>query len=205
MKAMPDGKRSSGTAAALLLIDVINHFEFPDGPKILRRAQVIARNVVRLKQRARAAGIPAIYVNDNFGDWRSDAARLLAYCLRPAAPGRNFVGKIKPDAEDYFVLKPMHSAFYQTPLDVLLRHLGASSLIFAGLTTNSCILCSVHDANMRDYKIMVAADCCAARTAREHSQALEHIGNMADARVLSSTALRLGKFSPGKPIHESAR
>jgi nicotinamidase-related amidase len=197
---MPDGKQR-GTSAALLLIDVINHFEFPDGDKILRQTEPIARNIVRLKQRARAAGIPAIYVNDNFGDWKSDAARLLAYCLRSDAAGRNFVEMIKPGAEDYFVLKPMHSAFYQTPLDVLLRHLGASSLIFAGLTTNSCILCSVHDANMRDYKIIVPADCCAARTEQEHSQALEHIRSMADARVLSSTALRLGSFA-GKARRE---
>lgn len=179
------------------MIDVINHFEFPDGPRILRRAESIARNIVKLKQRARAAGIPAIYVNDNFGDWRSDAARLLSYCLRPQAAGRNFVAKVKPDAEDYFVLKPMHSAFYQTPLDVLLRHLKASSLIFAGLTTNSCILCSVHDAKMRDYAIIVAADCCTARTEREHSQALEHIRAMAGGRLLLSAAIRLGSFAAG--------
>jgi nicotinamidase-related amidase len=193
MKVMPDGKRYSGTLAALLLIDVINHFEFPDGPKILRRARSIARNLVRLKQRARAAGIPVIYINDNFGDWKSDAAKLVAYCLRSDARGRDFVEKIRPDAEDYFVLKPMHSAFYQTPLDVLLRHLEVSSLIFTGLTTNSCVLCSVHDADMRDYQIMVAADCCAARTEREHSQALEHIRAMAHAKVLSSAALRFGR------------
>ncbi len=182
------------SSTALLLIDVINHFEFPDGAQILREAESIADRLVRLKQRARAAGIPAIYVNDNFGDWRSDAGRLLAYCTRPEASGRDFVEKIKPDAEDYFVLKPMHSAFYQTPLDVLLRHLGASTLIFGGLTTNSCILCSVHDANMRDYRIIVAEDCCAARNEREHRQALEHIRTLADARVISSGSLRPGRL-----------
>jgi nicotinamidase-related amidase len=204
MKAPRDGKRNNRKSAALLLIDVINHFEFPDGPNILRRAESMAGNIVRLKQRARAAGIPAIYINDNFGDWRSDAGRLLAYCLRTDAPGRDFVEKIKPDARDYFVLKPMHSAFYQTPLDILLRHLGASSLIFTGLTTNSCILCSVHDANMRDYKIIVADDCCAARSEREHSQALEHIRAMADAKVISSAALRLGRLA-GKARRENFR
>jgi nicotinamidase-related amidase len=191
----PDGERRDGeTSAVLLLIDVINHFEFPDGARILRHAAAIAPNLARLRQRARAAGIPTIYINDNFGDWRSDASSLLSRCLRPEAPGRSFVEQIKPGPEDYFVLKPMHSAFYQTPLDVLLRHLGASSLIFGGLTTNSCILCSVHDANMRDYKIIVAANCCAARSGREHTRALEHIRAIPDARVLLSSALRLGTF-----------
>jgi len=188
-------KTQSGASAALLLIDVINHFDFPDGSKILRQAELIAPQLIRLKRRAREAGIPVIYVNDNFGDWRSDAAGIIRRCLRSDAAGRDFVENIKPDAEDYFVLKPMHSAFYHTPLEVLLRDLRVSSLVFAGVTTNSCILCSVHDANMREYGIVVAADCCAARTPREHRQALEHIGAIDDAKVLSSNKIRLHSFS----------
>lgn len=93
-----------------------------------------------------------IYVNDNFGQWRSDSARLVAYCLRGKCAGRRFVEAIRPGARDYCVLKPMHSAFYQTPLELLLRQLGASSLFLAGLATNSCILCKAHDANMRDFR-----------------------------------------------------
>ena len=177
---------------ALVLIDVINHFEFPDGKKILRQALTIAPVLARLKKRAREAGIPVIYVNDNFGQWRSEMSKLIQYCLRPEAAGRAFVEQLRPDGEDYSVLKPMHSAFYQTPLDLLLRELGASSIILSGLATNSCILCTAHDANMRNLKIIVPGDCCAARTAREHRQALEHIGAMADAKVVSSSSLRLG-------------
>ena len=177
---------------ALLLVDVINHFEFPDGKEILQRALPIAPPLARLKKRAREAGVPTIYVNDNFGQWRSDARKLLQYSLRPDAPGLHFVEQLQPDDEDYFVLKPMHSAFYQTPLDLLLRELGASSIILSGLATNSCILCTAHDANMRHLKVIVPRDCCAARTAREHSQALEHIGVMADAKVVTSSSLRVG-------------
>ena len=177
---------------ALLLVDVINHFEFPDGKNILTQTLAIAPSLARLKKRARAAGVPTIYVNDNFGQWRSDARKLLQYCLRPEAPGLHFVEQLQPDDDDYFVLKPMHSAFYQTPLDALLRELGASSLILSGLATNSCILCTAHDANMRNLKIIVPGDCCAARTAREHRQALEHIGARADAKIISSSSLRLG-------------
>ena len=179
---------------ALLLVDVINHFEFLDGKDILRRALAIAQPLARLKKTARAAGVPTIYVNDNFGQWRSDARKLLQYCLRPETPGLHFVEQLQPDDDDYFILKPMHSAFYQTPLDLLLRELGASSLILSGIATNSCILCTAHDANMRHLKVIVPRDCCAARTAREHGQALEHIAAMADAKVVSSAALRLGRL-----------
>src|ERR1700760_813945 len=100
-----------GSALVLLLIDVINHFEYPEAHKMLIQALPIAPRIARLKARARAAGMPVIYVNDNFGQWRSDLAKLLAYCLRPQAPGRQFVEQIRPDKDDYFVLKPRHPAF----------------------------------------------------------------------------------------------
>jgi nicotinamidase-related amidase len=182
------------SSAALILIDVINHFEFPDGSRLLKNALLIAPALARLKQRARRSGIPSIYVNDNFGQWRSNASRLLEYCLRPQALGRRFVECLRPDEEDYLILKPMHSAFYQSPLDVLLRHLGCSSLILVGLATNSCITCTAHDANMREFQLFVPVDCCAARSRREHRQAIEHIATMSDVNVSPSTALRLSKL-----------
>lgn len=178
---------------ALLLVDVVNHFEFPDGKRMLRNALKIAPRLRLLKGRARRSNTPVIYVNDNFGQWRSDAVKLLAYCLRTQSAGRPFVEGIRPDAEDYCVLKPMHSAFYQSPLDVLLRHLGASSLIIAGLATNSCILCTAHEANMRDLEVTVVSDCCAARTQTEHNQALQNIREMANARVVTSASVRFRK------------
>jgi nicotinamidase-related amidase len=183
------------SAAALILIDVVNHFEFPDGRSLLRNALLTAPRLARLKERARRSGIPAIYVNDNFGQWRSNASKLLEYCLRPEAPGCKFVERLRPDEQDYLVLKPMHSAFYQSPLDVLLRHLGASSLILCGLATNSCVLCTAHDANMRDFRLFVPADCSAARSRREHQRAIEHIKAMSHASVLRSSALPLAKLN----------
>jgi nicotinamidase-related amidase len=175
----------------LLLIDVINHFEFPDGKQMLAQAAPIAPRLARLKARAQSAGMPVIYVNDNFGQWRSDQSKLLEYCLRPEAVGRRFVEQIRPDKEDYFVLKPRHSAFYQTPLEVLLRYLGASSLVLCGLATNSCIVCTAHDAKMRNFDLFVPSDCSASMTAREHKQAIEHIKTMADATTTTSTSLHL--------------
>jgi nicotinamidase-related amidase len=176
---------------ALILVDVINHFEFPDGQRILRQALPIAPRVARLKQRARKTGIPCIYVNDNFGQWRSDASELVTYCLRPEAAGCKFVEELRPDPDDYFVLKPMHSAFFKTPLEILLRYLGASNLILCGLATNSCIVCTAHDANMREFRLFVPSDCSAARSSSEHRKAIQHIKEMADAKVIPSAKLRL--------------
>ena len=181
----------------LLLVDVVNHFEFPDGEAILKNALLIAPRLARLKKRARDSNIPVVYVNDNFGQWRSDSGKLLAHCLRTDCAGKPFVEAIQPDEQDYCVLKPMHSAFFQTPLDLLLRHLGASSIILAGIATNSCILCTAHDANMREFKVTVVSDCCAARSAREHNEAIENIREMADARVVTLSSLRFRTSKAG--------
>jgi nicotinamidase-related amidase len=188
---MPSDHAPHHSQVALILVDVINHFEFPDGDKVLRRALPIAPKLARLKKRARAAGISTIYVNDNFGQWRSDVSKLLDYCVRPEAIGKSFVEQIQPDKDDYFVLKPMHSGFYQTPLEVLLRFLDASTLILCGLTTNSCIICTAHDAKMREFELYVPSDSSAARTPKEHRQAIEHIQMMTGARVTPAESLRM--------------
>jgi nicotinamidase-related amidase len=185
----------SRSPVVLLLIDVINHFEFPDGKQMLAQALPIAPRLARLKARARAAGMPVIYVNDNFGQWRSDLSKMLDHCLRPKAVGRRFVEQVRPDKEDYFVLKPKHSAFYQTPLEVLLTYLGASSLVLCGLATNSCVVCTAHDAKMRNFDLFVPSDCSASLTAREHKQAIAHMETMTDATITPSASLRLQDLS----------
>jgi len=72
--------------AALLIIDMINAFDFPGAKAMLPRAVAAARAVAALKRRARAARMPVVYVNDNFGRWRSDFRQILEHCLR--SPGR---------------------------------------------------------------------------------------------------------------------
>lgn len=181
--------RPSPVPVALLLIDVLTTFQFPDGDAILAGAVAMRENLVRLKARARRASIPVIYVNDNFGDWRSEKEVLIGRCLE--AKGKEFVTPLLPDSEDYFVLKPMHSAFYMTPLEVLLLHLGVETLILSGLTSNSCITVTAHDANMRGFDTYIPPDCSCARDRKEHSQAIAALEAMAGARVITSKSLKL--------------
>lgn len=181
------------SSVALLLIDVLNHFEFPDGRQLLRNALPLVPRLMQLKQRARGRNVPVIYVNDNFGQWQSEVSALVAYCTRGNCASKPFVRPLQPDQSDYCILKPMHSGFYQSPLDLLLRHLGVSSIVLAGLATNSCILCTAHDANMRELGVTVVSDCCAARRRREHEEAIANIKEMADAQVVTLRALRFRK------------
>ena len=149
-------------------------------------------SLVRLKTRAREVGIPVVYVNDNFGDWRSEKEVLMGRCLE--AKGAQFVRPLLPDSEDYFVLKPMHSAFYMTPLEVLLQHLQVESLILTGLTSNSCITATAHDANMRGFYIYIPPDCSCARNPGEHSQALAQLEAMVGANLSRSGSLKLPRL-----------
>jgi len=181
--------RPSPVPVALLLIDVLTTFQFPDGDAILKNALATRDPLVRLKTRARAAGIPVVYVNDNFGDWRSEKEVLMGRCLE--AKGAPFVRPLLPDSEDYFVLKPMHSAFYMTPLEVLLLHLQVETLILAGLTSNSCLTVTAHDANMRGFDIYIPPDCSCARNPQEHAQALAQLEAMAGVNLTRSASLRL--------------
>lgn len=184
--------RPSPVPVALLIIDVLTTFHFPDGDAILQGALKIRNALVKLKARARSVAIPVLYVNDNFGDWRSEKEVLIGRCLE--ANGGQFVRPLLPDSEDYFVLKPMHSAFYMTPLEVLLEHLQVETLILTGLTSNSCITVTAHDANMRGFNIFIPSDCSCARNADEHLQALSQLKAMAGADLTRSTSLRLPKI-----------
>jgi nicotinamidase-related amidase len=181
--------RPSPVPVALWLIDVLTTFQFPDGDAILKGALAMRDALVKLKARARKAGVPVVYVNDNFGDWRSEKEVLMGRCLE--AKGAQFVRPLLPDSEDYFVLKPLHSAFYMTPLEVLLQHLQVQTLILAGLTSNSCLTVTAHDANMRGYDIYIPPDCSSARNPEEHTQALAQLEAMAGANLMRSTSLKL--------------
>ena len=184
------GSAPDKSAAALLLIDVINDFEFPEGDKLLRLALPAGRNIANLKRRAKDAGIPAIYVNDNFGRWRSDFKKIVAHC-RNESRGKPFVELLLPDEDDYFVLKPKNSGFYSTTLDLLLTHLGAKHLILTGIQGNNCVLFTANDAYMRDYKLFVPSDCTASNTDEENQHALTQMRNVLKADVRLAEELDL--------------
>jgi nicotinamidase-related amidase len=174
---------------ALLIIDMINAFDFEGAPQMLPRALATARAIAALKQRAHGAGVPVVYVNDNFGKWRSDFREVLEHCLR--SPGRDIAALLKPGKEDYFVLKPKHSGFQHTTLEVLLAHLGCETLVLTGVAGNFCVLFTAHDAYMRDFHLVVPSDCIASATEADDRAALEHMAKVTKADIRASSELDL--------------
>ncbi|HWA36891.1 MAG TPA: isochorismatase family cysteine hydrolase [Burkholderiales bacterium] len=157
---------------ALLLIDWINDLEFEGGASLLARALPAAKSTAALRRRAKAAGVPVVYCNDNFGRWRSDFRAILGHCLDHGVRGRPLAELLRPDEDDYFVLKPKHSGFHSTSLEVLLAHLGARTLVLTGIAGNMCVMFTAHDAHMRDYRIHVPRDCIASESEADDAQAL---------------------------------
>jgi len=181
-------------SVALLLIDVINDLEFEGSEALVPQVLPMARRIAELKRRAREAGIPVIYVNDNFGRWKSDFRRVVEHCLHDGVKGEELVRLLQPGEDDYFVLKPKHSAFYATTLDILLTYLGARTLIFTGIAGNICILFSANDAYMRDYHLVVPADCTVSNTVEENDHALEEIRTVLKADITESAQLDLRRL-----------
>jgi nicotinamidase-related amidase len=184
---------------ALLLIDVINDLEFEEGEKLVEYALPMAQNIARLKLEAKKHGVPCLYVNDNFGQWQSDFKHLVTRCVKDGTRGAPVARELVPQRDDYFVLKPRHSGFFQTPLDLLLQNLHARKLIICGLTTDSCVLFTANDAYLRGLEIFVPADCCAALAKRRHSDALGQMRRTLKANTMNSTRIdfeRLLKKNP---------
>src|SRR5947207_11195296 len=179
---------------ALLVIDVINDFNFPEADQLLKHARPMVRNLVRLKRRAQKAGVPVIYVNDNFGRWKSDFRRTVDHCARHGR-GRDLVKLLRPEESDYFVLKPKHSGFFSTTLETLLRYLETKTLILTGIAGNFCVLFTANDAYMRDFNLFVPPDCTVSNTKNENESALRLMRRFlkADTRLSSRIVLHNAK------------
>ena len=195
------GNAPDDSDIALLLIDVINDLEFEGGEELLRDALPAARNIASLKERAQQAGVPVIYVNDNFGRWRSDFKKIVSHCLHDQVRGRPIAELLQPDEDDYFVLKPKHSGFFSTTLDLLLEYLGVRTVVLTGFAGNNCVLFTANDAYLRDYALIVPADCTASIRTEENEYALKQMRQVLKASIPSSSDVSFapasGKLAAG--------
>jgi nicotinamidase-related amidase len=179
----------------LLLVDVINDMDFPGSEALVRQAVPMARRLAALKARATRAGIPSIYINDNFGKWRSDFRHLVDHCTHDDVPGREVARMLRPTEDDYFVLKPKHSAFFDTTLDTLLEYLDTDTVILTGIAGNICVLFSANDAYMRDLRLYVPSDCTVSNTQLDNDYALNQMRTVLKADITPSEMLDLTQLA----------
>lgn len=181
--------------AALLLVDVLNGLDFEGGELLLQPALTMADAICELKAACAAAGIPAIYVNDNFGRWQSSLDQLIERDLEDEVRGAALIRRLLPAPRDYRILKPEHSAFFASPLDLLLRRLGVRNLILTGLTTDRCIAFTASDAHMRGYTLFIPRDGCAAMTREHHDASLTLLERVVQANTSPWRDLNLASLN----------
>jgi nicotinamidase-related amidase len=190
---------AKGSGDAVLVIDVLGDFRFDDGAPLLQRFRRCIAPLAALLRRARRAGVPVVYANDNFGRWRSSLDDVVAQVRRSSPEVWSVLEPIRPEPSDYVVLKPRHSAFYCTPLELLLEALDVDRLVLAGTSATSCIWFTGADAHVRGYQVVVPTDAIAGASARLEREVLELMRDSLGARTPAARALRLRR--PRAPRH----
>lgn len=187
--------RGSGRAA-LLALDLITDFAFPDGRAVRRALARRAAAIRSLLDAAHRARVPVIYANDNLGAWRSDAPGLIARCTAASRAGGSLVKKLAPGPGDDIILKPRHSAFYGTALEPLLDDRGIDTLVLAGISAESCVWMTACDAHTRGFRLVAPADVMAGVSARALRATLTGLEDALGARV--PVRARSLRFAAGK-------
>lgn len=181
-------------ATALLIIDMINDLQFEEGSTMSSEALCAALTITKLRAAATKAGVPVVYVNDNFGLWHGDVASIVEHCLRPDSKGQQIVRKLRPRKRDYFVVKPHFSGFYATNLAALLPRLGVSRLILTGIAADVCLLFTAADAHMRQYDIWVPADATAGISPERKNWVLDIVRHSMRAETKPTSAFSLQQW-----------
>ena len=190
----PVRPRKAAGKTALLVIDMINDLSFEGAEGLREPARQAAKAIAALRDAADAAGVPTIYVNDNYDQWHSERSRLIEHAVRKEGDSHPLVDKLMPRNEDYFVIKPQFSGFYSTNLPVLLPRLEASRLIITGVAADICVLFTAADAHMREYELWVPSNTVASEEEQRTKWALEIMENSMDAETRPTSDYSLAEW-----------
>ena len=171
---------------AHLLIDVVNPFDFDGAEDLYPPALAAAQRIAALKRRLDAAGVPTVYVNDNFGHWELGFRELVDLLRKTRRQSADLLEYAAPAAGDHFILKPKHSGFFATSLEILLGRWKTRRLILTGIAGNICVMFTANDAHMRDYQLIVPSDCIASEDSADNEWALRQMQRVMDADIRPS-------------------
>jgi nicotinamidase-related amidase len=175
----------------LILIDFINPLNFPGAEKLARPALTAARATLRLREQLDREKVAVIYANDNYGVWQSDFDTLVTQCSAREDNSGEIARLLAPRPTDITLLKPRHSAFYCSALELLLKEMGARDLVIAGLATDICVQMTAADAFLRGYEgVWVPGDCTAAETPAAKAASLKYMKDVlkCDVRTTRTAA-----------------
>lgn len=179
----------------LVLIDWINPLNFPGAEKLARPALAAARATARLRERLEGEKVAVVYANDNYGSWQSDFQSLVAQCRARDDTSGEIARLLAPRPRDITLLKPRHSAFYGSALELLLKEMGARELVLSGLATDMCVQMTAADAFLRGFEgVWVPPECTAAETPQAKAASIRYMREVlkCDVRSMRSAVRRRG-------------
>jgi nicotinamidase-related amidase len=152
----------------------------------------------RLLEAARRARVPVVWTRHGYKDG-SDAGPFLQLRpflrdggLRQGTWGYELADDFEVLPEDWTVEKARLSAFFNTNLELVLRGLGAETVLLGGVLTNQCVAATSKDAMFRDFKPIVVAECTGTTLPHLHEPALEMIRvGWGEVRSLTETVADL--------------
>ncbi|WP_066060125.1 isochorismatase family cysteine hydrolase [Robertmurraya korlensis] len=175
------GTYENKSQKALLIIDMINNFDFSNGEVLAKKTLPIAKNIQRLKEQFTNEGLPIIYINDHYNLWQADVQRIISHCQNSLS--QEIIKTIQPNSNDLFLIKPKHSAFFGTALNTLLYQLNIRSLVITGIAGNICVLFTANDAYMREYSIHVPHNAIASVDDQDNEYSLKMIKNVLKGKI----------------------
>ncbi|MCA1024086.1 cysteine hydrolase family protein [Halobacillus litoralis] len=181
-------------STALLIIDMMNTLDFDGGEDLLENALPAAEDLQSFKQKMKEQGMPVIYVNDNFGLWQDNTSDIIDVCRK--SPGEPLVELTAPDEDDFFIIKPKHSGFFGTQLEILLNQLGVSRLILSGVAGDICVLFTANDAYMREYELWVPSNLSASESRGDNDNAMKIIRRSLGAETAPTSEKTLEDVFP---------
>ncbi|WP_246483827.1 isochorismatase family cysteine hydrolase [Heyndrickxia vini] len=197
------GNTLKKATTALLMIDVINGMNFDGGKDLLKNALPMAKRLSTLKREIKKKNIPVIYINDNYGKWNSDREQIINEALKEGSIGNQVTDLLKPDEDDYFIIKPKHSGFFSTTLEVLLASLKVKQLILTGVQTDICVFFTANDAFMRNYQLYIPEDCVASESIDDHHYTLKKMEELLHVDTTPSTNLDLDQILDNENMSEA--
>ncbi|WP_050794245.1 isochorismatase family cysteine hydrolase [Bacillus amyloliquefaciens] len=160
---------------------MINNFQFDMGERLAEKTKQIVPRILSLKKHAKQNNWPIIYINDHYGLWKADIDAIREECSNDISA--DIIEDISPQPDDYFLIKPKHSAFYETTLHTLLTELKVNQLMITGIAGNICVLFTANDAYMREYSIAIPKDCTASNNDEDNDFALTMMENVLFAEI----------------------
>jgi nicotinamidase-related amidase len=170
--------------SALLIIDILNPFDFNHGSTLAKHTEKIVEPLLTLRSVCQKKQIPVIYINDHYNLWQADLKKIYNKCLNDLS--QPIIEPLKPGEDDYFLIKPKHSAFYGTALNTLLHALKVNTLILSGIAGNICVLFTANDAYMREFNLVVPENCIASVSEDDNQYALTMMKNVLKAEIVDS-------------------